>query len=91
MVTQKVAQRKNIWQLIKSISGSPLFPWICFGDFNKVLLSFEKRGGRPRSEWQMRDFWDVVDSCNFQSLRTMGTFFTWLNMRDEEDFIQEKA
>lgn len=52
----KVGHRKGIWQLLKSTSVSPIGPWICFWNFNRVVSN---------SEWQMRDFRDAIDSCNF--------------------------
>ena len=53
------------------------FPWVCAGDFNEILKSHEKMGGRPLPVAQMQEFRDAIDECGFQDLGFMGNKFTW--------------
>ncbi|GMI71705.1 hypothetical protein HRI_000839800 [Hibiscus trionum] len=38
--------RKNSWNLLRSLDNCPNVPWVVIGDFNEILLSTEKMGGR---------------------------------------------
>ena len=35
------------WNLLQSLNAQFNFPWLCAGDFNEILKSHEKMGGRP--------------------------------------------
>lgn len=65
-------------------------PWLCFGDFNEVLLSSEKYGGRVRLEWKMSNFRKMLDFCQFKGLVSDGSQFTWSNMCEGKALIREK-
>ncbi|KAM1816067.1 hypothetical protein ACFX12_000524 [Malus domestica] len=39
-------ERYKSWDLIQSLSTASSLPWLILGDFNEVLLAFEKFGGR---------------------------------------------
>ena len=47
------------------------------GDFNKILKSHEKVGGRPHPIVQMQEFRDVIYECRFRDLGFVGNKFTW--------------
>jgi endonuclease/exonuclease/phosphatase family metal-dependent hydrolase len=70
-------------------SFNPL-PWLCAGDFNKVLEENEKWGGRRKALRQMREFHKVVEQCQLQDLGFSGPRFTWHNGREEDGFTQER-
>ena len=53
------------WNLLRSLSRCFDIPCFCAGDFNKILKSHEKLGGRIRPFKQMQDFWDVIDEAGF--------------------------
>ncbi|KAM1504420.1 hypothetical protein TB1_000552 [Malus domestica] len=42
-------ERYKSWDLIQSLSTASSLPWLILGDFNKVILAFEKFGGRGDS------------------------------------------
>ena len=46
-------KRIETWNLMRLLHQQVILPWICIGDFNKILSANEKQGGEPRSEWQM--------------------------------------
>lgn len=40
-------------------------PWCCMGDFNELLHTEEKKGGRIMPHNQMQAFRDALDYCGF--------------------------
>ncbi|GJU09942.1 reverse transcriptase [Tanacetum coccineum] len=48
------------WMLLRSIKSLSTLPWVCFGDFNEVLYSFEKVGARGCN---MRELEAFAASC----------------------------
>ena len=46
----KVHRRKESWDLLKVLNRKFQFPWLCFGDFNKIVSPAEKMGGARRSQ-----------------------------------------
>jgi hypothetical protein len=42
------SQRAESWKLLKFLKRAPPSPWLCIGDFNKILDNSEKVGGNPR-------------------------------------------
>lgn len=57
------------------------FPYIMVGDFNEMLHSTKKDGGRQTVQF--------VSSCEMLDVKAKGCFFTWRNGH-YEDFIQER-
>ncbi|KAK6134533.1 hypothetical protein DH2020_031703 [Rehmannia glutinosa] len=72
-----VSLRRQFWQFFKTLHCSPEVPWICFGDFNEVLLQNEFEGTGPRATWQINNFRDALDHCNLQDMGFFGNRFTW--------------
>ena len=60
------------------------------GDFNEILKSHEKLGGRPRPLTQMQEFRDVIDECGFRDLGFIGNKFTWHKNVMGSDSIWER-
>ncbi|KAA3459595.1 reverse transcriptase [Gossypium australe] len=56
--------RSNSWDLLNHLHNSNIGPWLVMGDFNEITSSFEKKGGRLRSEIQMAKFRDVLESLS---------------------------
>ncbi|KAG8472532.1 hypothetical protein CXB51_034417 [Gossypium anomalum] len=38
--------RKDSWNLIRHLENECGLPWVMMGDFNEIMFSFEKKGGR---------------------------------------------
>ena len=36
------------WNLLRNLHNQLSLPWLCGGDFNELVKSHEKKGGRPR-------------------------------------------
>ena len=48
--------RMESWNLICELNNRFSVPWLCGGDFNELLKSHEKLGGRLRPYGQMQKF-----------------------------------
>ncbi|GMY05786.1 hypothetical protein FCV25MIE_01025 [Fagus crenata] len=69
------------WDLLRLLHQQSSLPWCCVGDYNELTSIDEKVGGGIRSERQMQDFRDAIDSCGFIDLGFVGEPFTWCNNR----------
>ena len=68
--------RHEAWEKLRHLNSHFNLPWLCAGDFNEILRSNEKHGGRMKSQPQMQLFRDV-DECGFLDLGFVGPQFTW--------------
>lgn len=41
--------RSRMWELMSSIKRQEIDRWLCMGDFNEIMWSFEKKGGNQTS------------------------------------------
>ena len=46
----QVLERHKTWEMLKFMKASSHLPWLCIGDFNKVLLQSEHEGTKERSQ-----------------------------------------
>ena len=69
-------EREKAWNMLCTLNSKPHLPWVCMGDFNKILLTKEKQGGRVHPHNQMQAFRDVSDTCGFVDLGFTGPEFT---------------
>ncbi|XP_074293296.1 uncharacterized protein LOC141620279 [Silene latifolia] len=73
-----VQDRHLSWQQLRILARESDDPWICVGDYNKILFSNEMKGGE-RAQWQMNNFRDAVDECGLRYLPMEGYAFTYDN------------
>ena len=83
----KTHQRKESWDLLKSLSQKYQLPWLCFGDFNEIVSVEEKLGGVQSSQKQMDEFRVAIHCCRFKDLSYCGPEFTWCNMQKGESRV----
>ena len=69
--------RSESWDLLRDLNNRFSVLWLCGGDFNELLKSHEKLGGRLRSYGQMQKFREVLDECGLCDLGFVGNKFTW--------------
>ena len=69
--------RSESWDLLRDLNNRFSVLWLCGGDFNELLKSHEKLGGRLRSYGQMQKFREVLDECGLCDLVFVGNKFTW--------------
>ncbi|KAK6119808.1 hypothetical protein DH2020_046433 [Rehmannia glutinosa] len=78
------------WKLLWDLADNQNSQWLCVGDFNEILFSFEKIGGRLRSDAKMEDFHNAIREANLDDLGYEGYSFTWTNGQTGADNIQER-
>lgn len=64
------------WNRLRWFQHKFSLPWISAGDFNEIIKTHEKIGGKPRPNGQMQDFRDVLDECGFIDMGFVGNKFT---------------
>lgn len=75
-------ERMEAWNMLRMLNSKPHLPRVCMGDFNEILLSEEKRGGRVRTHCQMQAFRDALDTCGFMDLGFTSSEFIWQGVRN---------
>ena len=83
----KTHKRKESWDELVALNRKFRLPWLCFGDFNEILLMSEKLWGAMRSQKQMEGFREVVNFCGFKDLGYSGPDFTWFNMQEGDSRV----
>ncbi|GMJ08165.1 hypothetical protein HRI_004485700 [Hibiscus trionum] len=69
--------RAESWALLRQLNDSPEIPWMVLGDFNEILYTREKQGGRLRLQRQMDAFQTAIDDCGLSDIGYSGRWFTW--------------
>ena len=57
----EVSRRREAWGLLRHFSSFSPIPWLCMGDFNKIVSLDEQRGAVSKTRRQMADFQDVLE------------------------------
>lgn len=78
------------WDLLDRIKRNNTEPWCCMGNFNEIMWSKEKKGGRERSYQAMLSFRDAVSRCDLYDIGYIGHHFTWSSGRSGSDNIQAR-
>ncbi|GMI92190.1 hypothetical protein HRI_002888300 [Hibiscus trionum] len=82
--------RRDSWNLLRQLNDCLNIPWLVIGDFNELIFSFEKMGGRVRSQRQMSDFQEALNDCALSDVGYQGRWFTWEKGKFEETNIRER-
>ncbi|MBA0551255.1 hypothetical protein Golob_022149 [Gossypium lobatum] len=69
--------RNDSWNLLRHLNYDQSTPWVVLGDFNEITKYFEKKGGRLRSERQMKEFCKALEDCGLNDLGYISRWFTW--------------
>ncbi|KAG8490633.1 hypothetical protein CXB51_013830 [Gossypium anomalum] len=83
-------KRKESWNLLRQLKGNNQLPWLVMGDFNEILFSFGKRGGRLREERQMVAFREALEDCELNDLGFSAQWYTWERGRLPSNNIRER-
>lgn len=83
-------QRRHSWDLLRHLSGQSNLPWCCIGDYNDLLVSFEKRGALDHPQWLFDGFRHAIDDCGLMDIGMEGHPFTWERRRGFPDWIEER-
>ncbi|XP_074282574.1 uncharacterized protein LOC141607115 [Silene latifolia] len=79
-----VADRHLSWELLRVLGRQSTLPWMCIGDYNKILYANEMRRGQG-AQWQMNNFREAADECGLVDVRYEGYAFTWDNGQAGDD------
>jgi endonuclease/exonuclease/phosphatase family metal-dependent hydrolase len=83
-------QKECNWEMLRGLSTPNDGPWLCAGDFNEILHSQEKEGGRAHPQSYMDRFKANLEACDLQDLASMWAFFSWRNHSHQiEGYIRE--
>uniref|UniRef100_A0A803PR89 Reverse transcriptase zinc-binding domain-containing protein n=1 Tax=Cannabis sativa TaxID=3483 RepID=A0A803PR89_CANSA len=75
----EVSQRQFSWQLLRRIKDEVSPPWLCVEDFNEIVSSSEKVGGREQLPRAMENFREVINDCRLIDFCSNKTKLTWCN------------
>lgn len=64
--------------------------WVCLCDFNDILSSNEKRGGRPQPSRLINGFRKVISNSGLIEFPTRGYPFTWEHGRDSDGLVESR-
>lgn len=83
--------KHRTWQHLAALRVDPVVPWMCVGDFNEILFSHEREGGRLRGQQCMDQFREALEYCQLRDLGYEGDTFTWRNHSHvAENYIRER-
>lgn len=65
-------------------------PWCVIGDFNDMMYTHEKRGGRSQPNSLLIGFTDTLQECGLVDLGFVGENYTREKSRGQHNWIQER-
>lgn len=83
-------EKEVFWDWLGTTLQSMVIPWMCTGDFNKILWAFEKKGGRAFDNRRRRYLHEFMDKMQLMDLGYQGQAFTWSGKRADGVLIQER-
>ena len=86
----RIAERKILWENLTQVAQLHNMPWLLLGDFNEILSSENKFGGRSINLNRALDFKECLDTCSLLDLGFSGPKFTWSNLRQVSNLILER-
>lgn len=72
----ETSSQNEAWDLLERLSTRSDLPWVCMGDYNKLMFESEKDGGNARPKGPMKQFWDSINRCNLRDMGCNGSAFT---------------
>ena len=72
----RYAERQCLWDNLSSIANLHSLPWAIAGDFNEILMSDDKFGGRIVNINRALRFQDCLDNCKMLDIEFTGPHFT---------------
>lgn len=88
-ITQR-QERQILWKYYETIDKQISQPWCIMGDTNEVLTQSDKIGGKMVSPTKHKSIWKMINTCELLDFGFSGMAYTWSNLRQEEECIQER-
>ena len=79
-----------MWQQLKTLKHWAHPCWLCIGDFNQILNKEEKFSFKNGTIPGVEEFHQVLKDLQLCDLSALGQRFTWMNKREDEDFVMER-
>ncbi|XP_021733072.1 uncharacterized protein LOC110699869 [Chenopodium quinoa] len=73
-----IHDRLSLWEGLRSISIQHS-PWLFVGDYNSVLHTPDRLHGADVTDYETRDFLNLVDDLDLTELKSKGSFYSWSN------------
>lgn len=83
-------ERCILWNNLTKVAELHNKPWILTGDFNELLVQFDKFGGRGVGVSRSLAFKDCLDLCSMVNMGFSGPRYTWTNKWDVSNLILER-
>ncbi|XP_019197195.1 PREDICTED: uncharacterized protein LOC109191078 [Ipomoea nil] len=83
-------QRRDSWDLIRTLAGRSDLPWVMIGDFNDLLFQSEKRGGNPHPDSLLHGFGETIEDCGLAHMPMTRYLFTWEKGKGTPNWIEER-
>nr|POE69558.1 hypothetical protein CFP56_49333 [Quercus suber] len=84
------AKRGEVWQRLRSLKQHSHPSWLCIGDFNQVISKEDKLSLTTGNIIGLEEFQQVLGDLQLCDLTASGQRFTWMNKREEDDFVMER-
>ncbi|KAL5859327.1 hypothetical protein ACOSQ4_000623 [Xanthoceras sorbifolium] len=78
-----ISIRRNIWRYLDIVRSCFYGPWVVMGDFNEIISSEEKKGGRVR--FTSSGFAEWIHKHKMVDMGYIGQKFTWVAKRGGGD------
>ena len=84
-------KRLQLWHHLESLALDFKFPWLAMGDFNELLNSLDKLGGRPLILSRVHAFHSCLSNCGLFEVASSGPRCAWTsNNWDWRRHIRER-
>lgn len=88
MVSQEEHNKRKTWGLVSQLAKELGNRWICFGDFNDILVVADKKDGNNRSISRLNWNRQTVSNSGIHDMGFEGYIFTWKNGMQDLENIQ---
>ncbi|WCJ39882.1 hypothetical protein M5689_020833 [Euphorbia peplus] len=78
------------WEMMRDLHQRENVLWVCFGDFNEVMYSLEKKGGTELSGNAQHLFRMCLLNCDLFDIGFKGSAYTWSNGRKGHEAVSER-
>lgn len=85
----KATKCHEAWDFLKFLARLAPNPWLCIGDFNKILTMSEKMGGNTWQRNLIHGFQQALEDGALTDLGFYGPKFTWSNCQEGDTLIRE--
>ncbi|XP_060202677.1 uncharacterized protein LOC132631093 [Lycium barbarum] len=82
--------KEDLWGYLRALSSTIDHPWAVCGNFNSIITSEEKQGGKPHRLNKSIPFIECLQDCGLMDMGYVGCNFTWCNERSHDQIIWKR-